>query len=417
MTYQTLWTANKPLRCLFLGMFASSIGDWCRHVAVVSLAISYSGAGLETAVLLFLEMIPLLIAGPVVGVLIDRKSPRKIMMVCDIFRAVLVLCFLFVQTKEQLWLAYILTALIAVFDATYLSAQQTLISRMASSDSMVTAHSLFSLGMGICIAVGSVAATCIASIWGNREIFIFDAATFMLSFLFLSLIQGGDAVAKQSEKEESVLSGYLIDLTQGFIYVKSDAQAKLLLLFNMLRSVGSGIIYFLLGVFGYKVFNAGTEGVGLFHVTFGVGFFFGSVIVKELADRLDWRHYAAVMGLAAAVEGLFIAIFSQMSNFVAALFILSISYMGRAAALTLFSSLSSRLVEERFRGRYFALLRVFSYTVMGLTMLLCGYALSVFSARQLALFAGVFLVANSVLWMFSSQKMDKMANAFINIHK
>ncbi len=404
---QTLWSANRSLRLLFWAASASSIGDWCRHVAIVGLAVSCSGAGLKIAVLLLLEVLPLLFIGPLSGALIDRTSSKKVMVVCDLSRAVLTLGFLFVHTEEQLWIAYLLTALISIFDAPSMAARQTLVSRLVSSEHLVAAHALFSLSAGLCIALGSVAATTLAAAWGNTQIFLFDAATFALSCLFLVLIKEEGNWKKQGQEESKVRS-YLQDVREGFVYIRHDANAASLLFFNMLRSAGSGVVYFLLGVFGYTVFHAGLEGVGLFHICFGAGFFLGAILAKELAAKIGWRRYSLLMGTAAMTEGIFVVLFSRAENFIVALLILGTAYIARSVAITVFNSLSSRLVEEKFRGRYFALNTVLSYTVMGITMLVCGYGLNLlFSARQLALFAGVFLFTNGVLWMFSGQAVAK----------
>jgi predicted MFS family arabinose efflux permease len=152
--------------------------------------------------------------------------------------------------------------------------------------------------------------------------------------------------------------------------------------------------------------------VGLFHVTFGVGFFIGAIIAKEWATRIGWGCYTMLMGLAAVIEGLFVVLFSRVDTFMLALLLLSIAYMGRSIVITLFNTISSRLIDERFKGRYFALNRVFSYTAMGVTMLLCGYGLSLFSARQLAFFAGVFLFINGVSWVIIIQKTPKAVFEF-----
>ncbi|MCI5159367.1 MAG: hypothetical protein D3906_13220, partial [Candidatus Electrothrix sp. AUS1_2] len=156
------------------------------------------------------------------------------------------------------------------------------------------------------------------------------------------------------------------------------------------------------------------EGVGLFHVCFGAGFFLGAILAKELAAKIGWRRYSLLMGMAAMAEGIFVALFSRTDTFLTALLILGTAYIARSVAITVFNSLSSRLVEEQFRGRYFALNTVLSYTAMGVTMLLCGYGLNLFSARQLALFAGVFLFTNGALWMISGQTISK---ALIDAHE
>lgn len=392
-------TYNKPLRYLFSGTFISSVGDWCRHVAIVGLVISCTGAGLKMAVILLLEVIPLLIVGPMAGVVIDKTSPRKVMIVCDVARALFSLGFLFIRSQEQLWMAYSLTALISLFDAPVQASRQTLISRFASNDNLVTAHSLFSIGTGFCIAVGAVAATGIAGTWGNRHVFIFDAATYLFSCYFLLRIREGGNPLQPCGDTGKIPANYFQDLQDGLRYVRSNHKARLLLIFNMLRSIGSGIIYFLLGVFGYTVFNAGFEGVGLFHVTFGVGFLLGAIVANKLAIRFGWMHYGRIMGIAAVTEGILVIVFSRMDHFMVALAVLSLAYTGRSVVITIFNSLSSRLIEDQLRGRYFALNRVLSYTAMGITMLLCGWVLDLVSARQLAFFAGVFLFVNGLLWI------------------
>jgi predicted MFS family arabinose efflux permease len=147
--------------------------------------------------------------------------------------------------------------------------------------------------------------------------------------------------------------------------------------------------------------------VGLFHVTFGVGFFNGAIFANEIAKRLSWTHYVLVMGIAALTEGLFVSLFSQTDHFLLALTVLSFAYVGRSVVITLFNSISSRLIDGRFMGRYFALNKVFSYTAMGTTMLLCGWALNLFSARWIALSAGVFLLVNGMLWINGSYRFSK----------
>jgi MFS family permease len=62
-----------------------------------------------TSVLLLCALRPKLFLGPISGVIADRFSRQRIMIVSDILRRFVVLGFLFVRRPDQLWIIYVLT--------------------------------------------------------------------------------------------------------------------------------------------------------------------------------------------------------------------------------------------------------------------------------------------------------------------
>src|SRR6267378_3651974 len=82
---------------LWLGQLASSFGDTLHYIALVVLVFQLTGQGIAVAGLVAAEVVPVLILGPIAGVIIDRFSRKSVLIGADLFRAVLALSLLWPQ--------------------------------------------------------------------------------------------------------------------------------------------------------------------------------------------------------------------------------------------------------------------------------------------------------------------------------
>ncbi len=95
---------------LWLGQLASSFGDTLHYIALVILVFQLTGQGVAVAGLVAAEILPVLVLGPIAGVVIDRFSRKSVLIGADIFRAGLALSLLWPQGA---WHAYLVAAGIA----------------------------------------------------------------------------------------------------------------------------------------------------------------------------------------------------------------------------------------------------------------------------------------------------------------
>src|SRR5688500_732065 len=74
---------------LWLAQIASAMGDWIGFVAIVSVASRVGGSSPEAAVSVVMSarIIPGFFFSPVAGVLVDRWDRKKVMVSCDVARA------------------------------------------------------------------------------------------------------------------------------------------------------------------------------------------------------------------------------------------------------------------------------------------------------------------------------------------
>src|SRR5438093_10451429 len=72
---------------LWLGQLASSFGDTLHYIALVVLVFQLTGQGIAVAGLVAAEILPVLVLGPIAGVVIGRFSRKSLLIGADLFRA------------------------------------------------------------------------------------------------------------------------------------------------------------------------------------------------------------------------------------------------------------------------------------------------------------------------------------------
>jgi MFS family permease len=91
----------------WLGQLASSFGDTLHYIALVILVYQLTGQGIAVAGLVAAEVVPVLVLGPIAGVVIDRFSRKSVLIGADLFRSALALSLLWPQGA---WHAYLVAA-------------------------------------------------------------------------------------------------------------------------------------------------------------------------------------------------------------------------------------------------------------------------------------------------------------------
>src|SRR5437879_13419160 len=74
---------------LWLGQLVSNFGDTLHYIALVVLVFQLTGQGLAVAGVVAAEGLPVLLLGPVAGVIIDRFSRKALLIGADLARAAL----------------------------------------------------------------------------------------------------------------------------------------------------------------------------------------------------------------------------------------------------------------------------------------------------------------------------------------
>ena len=408
--YIDLLRRNRSFRQLWLGQVVSQMGDWFDTIALYTIILKLTGSGRDIGLLLVARFVPSFLFGPISGVVADRFSRQRIMIVSDLLRAVVVLGFLFVRRADQLWILYVLTVFQLGLSTFFEPAKTAAIPSIVEDRELVAANAISSVTWSVMLTLGAAIGGLITSWFGTDVAFILDAATYLLSAALIASIR----VTKRRKRERQKLSiGRLLGITEtieGIKYVKDRPRVLALLLVKPAWGLGGGILT-LLAVFGERIFPVGKDaagGIGVLFAARGIGTAVGPIVARRMAGEGERRMQTSI-GLSFLLAGLFYMAFGSATSFVFALVVLGIAHCGGSILWVFSTVILQRSVEDNFRGRVFAA----ELALLTLTMAASNYATGELldrfriSPRIVTIGIGLFFLMPGLAWFLTQRWWDR----------
>ncbi|MCZ6514700.1 MAG: MFS transporter, partial [Acidobacteria bacterium] len=186
--YLGLLKNNANFRRLWLAQFVSEIGDWFYSLAVYDLLFQLTGSGAYVSGAIIVQMLPWFLMIPLAGIVTDRFSRRRVMIVADLFRAVIVLGLLTVNTREEIWLIYVLLLLEVCFAALFEPARNGLLPDLLKKKDLLPANAIASATWSLNLALGAATGGLVAAVFGRKITVLLTSASFIASAAFLRRI-------------------------------------------------------------------------------------------------------------------------------------------------------------------------------------------------------------------------------------
>ena len=178
--------AVPDFRRIASAQFISDFGDALTNLAVLLVVNQLTGSVAALALMAIVLAVPPLTIGVIAGAWVDRLEPRRIMLVADALRAVLVLGLVVVHSSDQVWILYVLGLAEASVGTFFTPSRTTLVSVIVPRNGLMAANSLSHSGRMVAMVAGSAAAGVLVSVTGSSwPAFVADSATFVASFLLV----------------------------------------------------------------------------------------------------------------------------------------------------------------------------------------------------------------------------------------
>jgi len=383
---------NRNFRRLYLASVISLGGDWFLLIALFGLMLRLTDQALAVAFTIAAQDLTYFLASPFAGVLADRLDRRRLMIVCDLARAVLVLGFLLVRTEDLVWLVYVLLALTAVFAAAFEPASMAAMPNLVRERDLSIANALSGSLWGTMLAVGGALGGVVAGVFGTDTAIVIDSVSFVLSALLILRIRASFAQARPSEERASLRQ----DTVETVRYARRDHRVLALLAVKFGWGVAGGVLV-LLPLLSLGTFHAGEIGLGLLMAARGVGALIGPFIGRALAGPQDRRLFGAI-GAALATFAFGYALLGLAPALIFAMGAVLVAHTGGGAQWTLSSYGLQRVVPDRIRGRIFAVDGMLVTLTFGASSILTGLLADAIGAQATALAMGAVAFAWAVVW-------------------
>lgn len=376
---------------LWLSQLASNFGDTLHYIALVVLVFEITGQGTAVAVLVAAEIIPVLLLGPIAGVVIDRLDRKTVLIGSDLFRTVLALSLVWPQGA---WHAYVVAAGLAAGNVFFNPTVQAVIPAITTENQRLAANSVsWSTGRLVQILASAVAGGLIALI-GTDAAFAVNAATFALSAVLIVRIVIPSHAGQIAEGAKRGLSRYFADARAGLAYALGDRLVSRLLIVQTLASLATGATSAMLIVLAERHLNLEPSGFAWLIGAIGVGALIGPLIPNTLATDYRDARWLFVPYVIRGIGDVLIAVFVPLPI---ALVILFIYGLNTSTGMVVFNSTLQGAVPDAVRGRVFTLLDVTWSTARLLSLALGSIMVDVVGIRPLFWTNGMLLVVSGVL--------------------
>ena len=238
--YLALLRRNRDFRLLWLGQVVSQLGDWFDTIALSTLVLQLTGSGRAVGLVLVARFLPSVFAGPLAGVIADRFNRRRVMIVSDVLRAIVVLGFLFVRRPDQLWLVYALTVLQLALSTFFEPARSAAVPSVVTPREIVAANAISSVTWSAMLTLGAAVGGVVAGRFGTDAAFVLDSLTYLVSAALIARIRLPKRPARPKRKLTVARALGITDTLEGLRYVRTRPRVLATLLAKPAWGLGGG---------------------------------------------------------------------------------------------------------------------------------------------------------------------------------
>ena len=405
--YVRLVRGNANFRRLWLAQIVSENGDWFYTLAIYSLLLDLTGKASSVALALVLQVLPHTLLGPLGGIVNDRFSRRKVMIVTDLLRMVIVACMLLVRSREFVWVIYPLLFLETVMVAFFEPARNAVIPNVVDEQDVIVANTLSSATWSFDLAIGSMLGGVVAAWLGRDAVFGINSLSFAASALLISRMSFVESHADEANRHAEDRAAGWSSIRAGFRYIVRDPKlAALVSLKGGVSIVGTSWVLFpvmAMRVFHLPIAGLNPERAALFGMSLlmgarGVGALVGPLIASRFTGQHEDRlRIGALVGFIVGGIG-YVALGNTYSVWVAVAVIV-LAHSGTSTVWVFSTTLLHLNTEDRFLGRVFGADLAISMFVLAAATWIAGQAIDGgVSPSTVAVATGAAMLIPTAVW-------------------
>jgi MFS family permease len=268
-------------------------------VAIPLIAALLLHAGpMEVAVLGALETLPFVLLSLPFGVLADRTDRRRILIACDIGRAIAMgsVPLLFgLGYISFAWLCIVATV-VSSLSALFTVSQQAYVPEIVARDRLLRANQRLEVSDAGARVAGTGLATVLIQVGGVVLAVATDAVSYLVSGLALLVARSPSRIQASSSDEPAISA-----VVTGLRFVWRDRSLRLLMISTAIFNLASGMVLAQLVLLATGNLEAGGVGFGVIMAIGNVGFVVGAVLVVRLESRLETGPLLVLAGALGSV--------------------------------------------------------------------------------------------------------------------
>lgn len=356
---------DKNLFLLATAQSISLFGDRLNNMALLGILGSYySQSTFVFSGLAMFITLPSILFSPISGIISDKFNRKKIMIIIEVIRAIIVasIPFIFLNLKNILaiyFMIFLLYSLTILFNNAKMASIPDMVKNVYTANAFLNVMGRLSIAIGILF--GGIVVDL--SIWKNFNIegwqaaFYIDAITYMLSailILFITMESKDNSKIEFSEiieKERSFFRVLIEDFKFGLDYVRKDKTLFFIFKSLILTMLIISISYNIYLPYFQQNLGFGTKGIGIIGLSLGIGLLIGSSLFPMIAKRFGETKIIAYSHFIVSAM-LLVSVFIRELFVLLALFLIGGIFL--SLLLISYDTSIQNFYENSIRGRLFS---------------------------------------------------------------
>ena len=356
---------HRNFRIFFFGQLISLHGTWMQSVAQAWLVYRLTGSGLMLGLTGTATLLPTLLFGLFGGLLADRFSRKKLLIVVQslAMAQALLLAVLTLAGWITPWLIVGLALALGMVQALETPVRQSFIAQLVPRTALHNAIGLNSSMFHMARFVGPAIAGFLVAWVGEGPVFVINAISFLAVLISLRFVT--PIVEVRQKNEVNRYKG----IWAGVRFARHHALLGSTLLLVALTSMFGGATVILLPMYAGEIYQHGPQSLGWLMAMLGAGSLFAAL---RLAKRRDTTNLEKQIAAAAVSMALCLIVFSNNKLFWVAIAILPLIGFSATSVYACSNALIQSLVPDQLRGRIMALYTVCLHGMVSLGQLALG---------------------------------------------
>ena len=383
----SIWR-NKVFSYFFLASCISLIGNsmvtlvlplWVMKSTNSPLLVSGVNIAIATAAILF---------APITGTLADRMSRRKLMIVADVIRGIVMILIAIIAFHNNMLYIPLLLLLIlrSIGSALFTPASNAALVTYVEEKHVQQAITLRQVSIQIISIAIPLMASFLISIFSFHGVFVLDALTFFISFLILMKIK----FPRELKVEKKP---FYEDFKEGFSIIIINESLKILLMSAAVINLLGAACMLSLQVIVVREMNLSTQWYSIVFAASPIGILIGAFITKKI------RAYKTITTafIFTAIMGVFNAAMGTTLNPILFSVYYFLSGIAFGVSNVYFGVLYRKLIPNEVQGRFFGFLNSLLLVSTPIGIAITGYSLELISTSIIFIIIGIITFLVSVI--------------------
>lgn len=383
----------RNFNLVFGGQTISTIGDALYAVALPWFILNNGGSPQELGIVLAVYGIPRVGSTLLGGWLSDRLRPRRLMLISDVVRAVLVaiLALLIFRGTPVLWQLCAIALPLGFFGGAFAPASAAILPDILTDEELQAGNALsYSSTQGANL-VGSAIAGVVVAVLSAGTAMMTDALSFAVSAVSLALMRTKGASESKPETNEAENSAASVPEAEQISFGSFMRSSRLFQIAFVVSFASNfcfgGLLEVALPSLVHGPMHAGASGYGLILAAFSMGALAGSIFAGALGKL---KHRGLIALLLILVMAGFLALVPY-GGLIGAIICMLLAGVSNSISNVMIITLLQLRIPRHLMGRVMSLFMFASFGTYPISVALGGVLTAQFGSVILFPFSGILL--------------------------